>query len=174
MLPIKTEFTMTLTDFRQATYYGLVLRYRRPILFMVGVVGFALLYGILCAAGFFVPNMIVFFIAAAYVIWGLMMLANAERGIQAYMKSPESVLGCRFVVEIEKYSILIQIPERKVKAPFPLKKIFCVFEISSEFLIYVNAEQVYLLPKRTLSADEVKAIRDHFRKNLGERFSSRF
>ncbi len=174
MLPIKTEFTMTLQDFRQATYYGLVLRYRKPILFMAAVIGFAVLYGILCAMGFFVPNMIVFFIAAAYVIWGLMMLANAERGIRAYMKTPDSVLGCRFIVEIEKYSILIQIPDRKVKAPFPLKKLFCVFEISSEFLIYVNAEQVYLLPKRALTANEVVTIREHFRKNLGERFSSRF
>lgn len=174
MLPIKTEFTMTLSDFRQATYYGLVLRYRRPILFMVAVVALAALYGILCAAGFFVPNMIVFFVAAAYVIWGLLMLANAERGIQAYMKQPDSVLGCRFTVEIEKYSILIRIPDRKVRAPFPLKKIFCVFEISSEFLIYVNAEQVYLLPKRTLSPEEIVTIREHFRTSLGSRFSSRF
>ncbi len=174
MLPVKTEYTVGLTDFRQATYYGLVMRYRLPILFMVGVIVFAVLYGILCFTGFTTPNMIVFFIAAAYVIWGLMMLANAERGIQDYIKSPDCVLGCRFIAEIEKYSILFQIPERKVKAPFPLKKIFCVFEISSEFLVYVNAEQVYLLPKRALSAEQIVTVRDHFRKNLGERFSSRF
>ena len=161
-------------DFRQATYYGLVLRYRTPFLFMAGVIGFALLYGILCASGFFAPNMLIFFVAAAYAVWGLMMLANAERGIRAYMNTPESVLGCHFEAEIGKYGVLFLIPERDVKASFPMKKIFCIFEISSEFLVYVNAEQVYLLPKRTLSPEEILTIRAHFRKELGQRFSSRF
>ena len=174
MLPIRTKYTVTLTDFRQATYYGLVLRYRMPFLFMAGVIGFALLYGILCASGFFAPNMLIFFVAAAYAVWGLMMLANAERGIRAYMNTSESVLGCRFEAEIGKYGVLFLIPERKVKASFPMKKIYCIFEISSEFLVYVNAEQVYLLPKRTLSPEEILTIRAHFRKELGQRFSSRF
>ena len=32
MFPIQTDYRITLSDFRKATYYGLVVRYRRALL----------------------------------------------------------------------------------------------------------------------------------------------
>ena len=71
MEKIQTEYTVTVSDFRQASYYGLFLRHRRPLQIMFAVLLAAALYGIGSSLGLGTPNPLVFLIAAAYLVPGL-------------------------------------------------------------------------------------------------------
>lgn len=55
MEKIQTEYTVTVSDFRQASYYGLFLRHRRPLQIMFAVLLAAALYGIGSSLGLGTP-----------------------------------------------------------------------------------------------------------------------
>lgn len=42
------------------------------------------------------------------------------------------------------------------------------------YLLYVNTQEVYLLPKRALTAEQVSGLRALLRETIGERFGTRF
>ena len=84
------------------------------------------------------------------------------------------MVGCDYSALLEQHRIRIQIPARRVDVSFAVEKLACVFELSALFLLYVSAQDVYLLPKRALSDGQTDALRENFRARLGERFSSRF
>ena len=42
------------------------------------------------------------------------------------------------------------------------------------FMLYTTPQNVYLLPKRALEAEEITALREELGSSLGERFFSRF
>lgn len=174
MEKIRAEYEITVGDFRQATYYGLFLRLRRPlqIMFVVLVVG--VLYALGGWMGLGKVNYLVLFLAAAYLIWGLLLFAKTERGILKYIRSPESFVGCRYIVTLESHRLRIQIPERKADVTRQMNQLACVFELSHLFLIYVDGQQVYLLPHRCMTEAQRLALRRNFRERLGERFDSRF
>lgn len=174
MEKIRAEYQVTIGDFRQATYYGLFQRHRRPlqIMFIVLIVG--ILYAVGATMGLGQPNYLVLFLTVAYLIWGLVLVAGAERSISRYIRSPESFVGCTYIATIESHRIRFQIPERKVDVTKQIGQLSCVFELSHLFLIYVDAQQVYLLPCRALTEEERTALRKNFRERLGDRFGSRF
>ena len=78
---IRAEFEVTVSDFRKANYYGMFLRYRTPLRIMFVVLGVAIIYGIAGYLGMGKVNYLVFFLAVAYLIWGLLMFAKTERQI---------------------------------------------------------------------------------------------
>ena len=141
MKKIEASFHTELTDFRRASYYGLFLRHRRALQILFLVLGAALLYYIGARINLGTPNPLVFFLAAAYLVWGLLLFAGAEK---------------------------------KVRESFNLHSLHCCFELASMFLIYTTPQNVYLLPKRALEAEEIEALREELVSSLGERFSSRF
>lgn len=157
-----------------ASYYGLFLRHRRVLQILFIVLGVAVLYAFGAAIKLGTPNPLVFFIAAAYLIWALLLFAGAEKEIRRYMRSPESLIGCRYRMLIESHRLLVEIPERKIKESYNLHNLSCAFELASMFLFYVTPQNVYLLPKRALAAEETEALRAELSACLGERFSSRF
>jgi hypothetical protein len=174
MKKIETSFHTELTDFRRASYYGLFLRHRRALQILFLVLGAAVLYYIGASVNLGTPNPLVFFLAAAYLIWGLLLFAGAEKDIRRYIRSPESLIGCEFRVLIEAHRIRIEIPEKKIRESFNLHSLHCCFELASMFMIYTTPQNVYLLPKRALGPDEIEALRQELTASLGERFSSRF
>lgn len=174
MLPIQVHYQVTLADFRKASYYGLVLRHRKALTIMLIVLGVGILYGIGAAIGLGEANVLVFFLAAAYLIWGILLFSEAERGIRRYLKSPGSLIGCEYAVILEEHRVCIRIPERGVSTSYQLGKLACVFELSSLFLLYTSPQETYLLPKRALTEEQLLAVRQNFRTQLRERFSSRF
>ena len=174
MKKIETTYTPELTDFRRASYYGLFLRHRRALQILFIVLGAAVLYYIGAAINLGTANPLVFFLAAAYLIWGLLLFAGAEKDIRRYIRSPESLIGCEFRVLIEAHRIRIEIPEKKIRESFNLHSLHCCFELSSMFMLYTTPQNVYLLPKRALEAEEVTALREELGSSLGERFFSRF
>lgn len=174
MKKIETSFHTELTDFRRASYYGLFLRHRRALQILFLVLGAALLYYIGARVNLGTPNPLVFFLAAAYLVWGLLLFAGAEKDIRRYIRSPESLIGCEYRVLLEDHRIRIEIPEKKIRESFNLHSLHCCFELASMFLIYTTPQNVYLLPKRALEQDEIEALRQELAASLGERFSSRF
>ena len=174
MPTIDVSYAVTVSDFRKATYYGLFLRHRRPLQIMFLVLGVSVIYGIGGALGFGTVNYLVFFLALAYLIWGLLLFSGAEKSIRQYLASPGATLGCEYFVLIDAHHIRIRVPSHKGDVSFLLKKLACAYEISSLYLFYVNAQEVYLLPKRALTGEQAAALRAHLRATLGDRFASRF
>ena len=159
MQTIHVNYSITVSDFRKATYYGLFLRHRRALQIMFLVLGVSILYAIGGALGLGTVNYLVFFLALAYLIWGIFLFAGAEKGIRQYLASPHSTLGCDYDVTIDAHRIRICIPSHKDDSSFLITKLACVYELSSMYLLYVNTQEVYLLPKRALTAEQVSELR---------------
>ena len=115
MEKIKAEYQITVRDFREATYYGLFLRHRKALRIMCVVVIVGVLYGIAGALGVGTINPLVLFLAAAYLIWGLILFAGAEKGIRAYLRTEDSLIGCTYRMELETHRIRLEVPERDIK-----------------------------------------------------------
>ena len=174
MQAIDVSYTVTVSDFRKATYYGLFLRHRRALQIMFLVLGFSVLYAIGGALGLGTINYLVFFLALAYLIWGLLLFAGAEKGIKRFLASPQATLGCEYLVSIDEHHVRIRVPAKKGDVSILIKKLACAYELSSMYLLYVTTQEVYLLPKRALTAEQTAALRTLLRQTIGERFSSRF
>ena len=159
MQTIHVNYSITVSDFRKATYYGLFLRHRRALQIMFLVLGVSILYAIGGALGLGTVNYLVFFLALAYLIWGIFLFAGAEKGIRQYLASPHNTLGCDYDVTIDAHRIRICIPSHKGDSSFLITKLACVYELSSMYLLYVNTQEVYLLPKRALTAEQVSELR---------------
>lgn len=174
MQTIDLSYTITVSDFRKATYYALFLRHRRALRIMFLVLGVAVAYGVAGAMGAGTVNYLVFFLALGYLIWGLLLFAGAEKGIKRYLTQSGRMLGCRYEVTINDHHIRFRIPEQKSDVSVALKRLACAYEISALFLLYINTQEVYLLPKRALTDEQCAAFRALLRVTLGERFASRF
>lgn len=168
------NYTVSVSDFRQASYYGLFLRHRRPLQIMFLVLIAAALYGIGASLGLGQANPLVFLLAAAYLCWGLLLFAETERGIRQYLRNPDNFLGCGYVATVESHRIQFEIPERNIKVSRRMGELTCVFELSRLFMIYVSAQDLYLLPCRALTEEQRRALRETFRQRLGDKFASRF
>ena len=118
MKKIETSYRPVLKDFRMASYYGLFLRHRRALQILFVVLGVAVLYYIGAVLNLGTANPLVFSLTAAYLIWGLLLFAGAEKDIRRYIKSPDSLLGCEFKLLIEAHRIRIEIPEKKIRESF--------------------------------------------------------
>ncbi len=171
---ISVEYQVTVSDFRQATYFGLFQRHRMALRIMFVVLIVAVLYVLGASIGLGTMNPLVLFIAAAYLIWGLLLFAGAEKGIKQYLRSEGSLIGCSFRAELESHRIRLEIPERKIQVTAQTNQLACVFELSSLFMIYTSMQDVYLLPNRCLTAEQRIALRKNFRERLGNNFGSRF
>lgn len=174
MQEIEIDYTVTLTDFRRASYYGLFLRYKKPLLIMFIVVFGGILYAIAGLSGAGTINYLVLFIAAAYLIWGIVIFSGEEKNIRKYLRSPDHLLGCRYHLIFDKNRIRITVPERGISANYAVSKLACVFEISSMFLVYPTTQETYIIPLRAMSSEQRNEMRSTFRTVLKDRFGSRF
>ena len=175
MNKISVEYQVTVSDFRRATYYGLVNQHRTPLRIMVVVIAVAIVYALLGSllnlGGF---NPLVVFLAAAYLVWGILLFAGAERRIRQYIGQKDCLVGCTYRMELESHRVEVAVPERKIRFSVPVNQLACVIELSGMFLIYHTAQDAYILPNRRLTDGQRADLRANFRKKLGERFASRF
>ena len=174
MEKINVEYQITVSDFRQATYYGLFLRHRTALRIMFVVLAVAVLYAIAGSLGFGTINPLVLFLGAGYLIWGIFLFAGAEKGIRAYLRSEQSMIGQTYRMELDSHRLRVEIPERDIEFSVAVNKLTCVFEFSALFLIYTSLQDVYLLPIRCLNPEQRTALRGNFRQRLGDNFGSRF
>ena len=174
MNTIYANYELTMSDFRKASYFGLFLRHRLPLRIMFIVLLISLLYSIAAAAGFGSANPLVFFIAAGYLGWGLLLFAQTELNILRYIRSPQSLIDSHCSCTVDRSSFHLRISDHAVDVRQPLSQLTCAFELSHLFLFYISAQDVYLLPKRSLKAQEITALRQLLRRKLGVNFGSRF
>ena len=174
MKKIDAQFQLTVGEYRMACYYGLFLRHRRPLQILCIVLAAALLYWLGSVAALGTPNPLVFFLAAAYLIWGLLLFAGAEKDIRRYLRSPDCLLGCSYRVIVESHRLRVEVPERQIRSACNLHNLACCFELAGLFLFYTTPQEVYLLPKRALRSEEVTTLRRELQSCLLERFFSRF
>jgi len=174
MEKIKTSYQVTVSDFRRATYFGLFQRHRRALRIMFVVLAVGILYALGGVIGLGQINPLVLFLAGAYLIWGLLLFAGAEKGVRQYIRHPDSLIGCEYQMELESNRIRVEVPQRKISFATQINKLTCVFETSGMFLIYSSLQDVHILPHRALTPQQRAALRSNFRKQLGDNFGSRF
>ena len=174
MKKIAAEFQLAVGEFRMASYYGLFLRHRSALRILFAVLLVAVVYAIGACAGLGEANPLVFFLAGAYLIWGLLLFAGAEKDIRSYLRRPDSLISCSYRVFVEDRRLRVEIPERKLRESCNLHSLACCFELSALFLFYTTPQNVYLLPKRALTEEETQALRAELAACLKGRFSSRF
>lgn len=174
-MTVHTSYTVTVSDFRRASYFGLFLRHRRPLQILFVVTAGCILYAAGGLLGFGTVNPLVFFLGGAYLIWGLFLLAGAEKQVLQYIKSPDSHIGEPYDLEMDgRGTVVFTLPRRGEQASFRLKDLACAFEMSQLFLLYTSASQTYLLPKRALTEEQQVWLRRALRQALGANFGSRF
>lgn len=174
MEPIRANYEITLSDYRKASYYGLFLRHRRPLRFLFIVLILGVLY---LAAGLLslVPiNPLVFLVLTAFLVWGQLLLTGTERGVKNYLKSPGCLIGCPQEADLTEEMFRIRIPSRGVDVQIDPRALACAYELSALFLLYVNTQEVYLLPVRSFTETQRSHLRVFLRSTLQDRFGTRF
>lgn len=173
MRSIQTNYTITVQDYRNSSYYIAALQHRRALqvlaVFLAG--GLVYLYGLV--AELWAVNYFAAFLIVAYLVWGLVFFARIERSIRKYMLSPECMIGCDFSMLLEDNRLRVQVPAQGIDHSCMVNRLSAVFELSQLFLLFISPQQLYILPKRALETDEIEALRDNFSKRLPERFSTR-
>lgn len=173
MWPIQTEFILSLRHYRMARYYGLLQQYRLAFLITIP----AIFIGTGCLMGqllglfrFSLP----IFVGAACLIWLLLIASRVERGIRVYMKQPDCLLGRRFKVQFQPKLVKIIVEEKKIYVTHALADLAAVFELSGMYMLYVDAQQTYLVSKEAISREDQLRLRNLFQSVLPDRFVSRF
>ena len=171
---ISAEYELLVDDFRKASYYVLFLRKRMPLLLMFLAIAAAVLYAVGCYLLGRDTNALPLLIAAAYAVWGLVLFAQNEKRIRQYIKSDSSMIGANYVLIIERDRLLVKVAEREISFSLRLNKLESAIEMSSMFLLFQNAEDFYILPRRALDSEALRELRARLTTSLKERFVSRF
>lgn len=171
---LELNFDVTVKDFREATYYGLFMQKRNFFRAAVVVIAACFIYVVLAINKVMTMEPIFFFLAGAYLVWVLILLAGAERQIRAYVKSPDNLLGVEYTARFASRLVSFEIPARKFKVSGNLADIPAAFELSNIFLVYATREQTFIIPTRCMSKEEIKELRALLSHGIGDRFYTMF
>lgn len=170
MNKIEVSYPLTVSDYRRASYYGLALRQYKSLRFFIILVGFALV-ALMSALMYGQGEKLAAALCTICVVWLLTLFAGTERDIRRYVKHPDTMIGCEYRITLESHRIQIRVPERKVNWSVKVNDLVAVFEMNGLFLIYISAQEAYILPFRVLTKEQKEALKDTFRRHLGERFN---
>lgn len=170
MNKIEVSYPLTVKDYRQASYYGLALRNNKMVRPLLMMVGFALTSAVTAMLWSEVAKFSAA-LCALCVIWLLTLFAGEERNIRRYIKHPDTMIGCEYHMTLESHRIQIRVPERKINHSVKMNDLAAVFELSGQFMIYISVSDVYILPFRVLSKEQLQELKDTFRRHLGDRFT---
>ena len=87
--------------FRQASLYAMFLRNRNTFRVGIAVVLAVAFYTVLAVQGTFPLSYLPIYIAAAYLVWMLLLLGREEQRVLRYLKSDESLLGTEYVLRFD-------------------------------------------------------------------------
>ena len=170
MNKIEVSYPLTVSDYRRASYYGLAIRQYKSLRFFIILVGFALV-ALMSALLYDQGAKLAAALCVLCIIWLLTIFAGAERDIRRYVKHPETMIGCEYQMTLESHRIQIRVPERKIRWSVKINDLAAVFEMNGLFLIYLSAQDAYILPFRVLTKAQREELKDTFRRHLGERFN---
>ena len=158
--------------FRQASLYAMFLRNRNTFRVGIAVVLAVAFYTVLAVQGTFPLSYLPIYIAAAYLVWMLLLLGREEQRVLRYLKSDESLLGTEYVLRFDAGKLSVEIPEKKLRNTVALAKLASAIEISSVFMLCLSADQLYLVPTAAMTDEQRTALRGLLSSRLGERFYS--
>ena len=98
--------------FRQASLYAMFLRNRNTFRVGIAVVLAVAFYTVLAVQGTFPLSYLPIYIAAAYLVWMLLLLGREEQRVLRYLKSDESLLGTEYVLRFDAGKLSVEIPGR--------------------------------------------------------------
>ena len=171
---IRVTSTITLREYRAAVYFGLVMRMRRSFQAFFLCLALAAAWFLAAKLGVIGYSPILNYIAAAYLVYLLILFARTEREIARYAKSESSLLGVPIEYVFTDTTFTAEIPSRGEKSRFDVNAIAAVFEETPCFLVYLNGQQAYLLTKASMTRETIGDLRVFFSSHLKDRFSSRF
>lgn len=174
MFPFEVEYAVTVKDLRKATYYSTVRENRKSFLLMFIAIGAAVIYAVAVSLGAELSATFLYFIGAAYAVWGLIKFGKAERSIRAYLKSENNLLETTYKTTFSTADIRFTVPSRGLDNKYGYGKIVYAFELYDLMMFYINGEQVYIVPKRAIDKEKQDALRGLLRKKLPGRFLTRF
>ena len=158
--------------FRQASLYAMFLRNRNTFRVGIAVVLAVAFYTVLAVQGTFPLSYLPIYIAAAYLVWMLLLLGREEQRVLRYLKSDESLLGTEYVLRFDAGKLSVEVPEKKLRNTVALAKLASAIEISSVFMLCLTADQLYLVPTAAMTDEQRTALRGLLSSRLGERFYS--
>jgi len=158
--------------FRQASLYAMFLRNRNTFRVGIAIVLAVAFYTVLAVQGTFPLSYLPIYIAAAYLVWMLLLLGREEQRVLRYLKSDESLLGTEYVLRFDAGKLSVEIPEKKLRNTVALAKLASAIEISSVFMLCLSADQLYLVPTAAMTDEQRTALRGLLSSRLGERFYS--
>ena len=95
--------------FRQASLYAMFLRNRNTFRVGIAVVLAVAFYTVLAVQGTFPLSYLPIYIAAAYLVWMLLLLGREEQRVLRYLKSDESLLGTEYVLRFDAGKLSVEI-----------------------------------------------------------------
>lgn len=171
---LELNFKVTVKDFREATYYALFMRKRNFFRAAAVVIAACFIYVVLTVNKALTMEPIFFFLAGGYLVWILFLLAGAERQIRTYVKSPDNLLGVDYTAKFGARMFTFEIPQRKFRATGDLDQLTAAFELTNVFLIYATGAQLFIIPTRDMTKEQIKHLRELLAHGLGERFYTMF
>ena len=173
-MPVRAEFKLYLSDYRKAAYYGMVQRNRTGLRLMLVVIGAFIIYVITTLILKVQMMPVTFFVVGGYAVWVLVLCAGTETKIRRYIKDPETLLGKETVITIDRTQVEVEIPEKDIHSKVAVKDLAFVFELTDLYMLYINNQETYILPKRAVAEKEILLLRELFQKTLSAKFFSRF
>ena len=140
--------------FRQASLYAMFLRNRNTFRVGIAVVLAVAFYTVLAVQGTFPLSYLPIYIAAAYLVWMLLLLGREEQRVLRYLKSDESLLGTEYVLRFDAGKLSVEVPEKKLRNTVALAKLASAIEISSVFMLCLTADQLYLVPTAAMTDEQ--------------------
>lgn len=167
---IRAEYPLQLSDFRKASYYIMFRRNRKA--FRIAFIVLLLFFGYVIIAHIkkYPVYVLPFFIAVAYMFWIILVMGSVERKIRSYAKSPASLLGRKIIMIFGGGRMSVKVPDAKVNYACDVRELAAVFELATLFLIYLDGQNLYILPKSALKEKEISQLQKHFTAELGENF----
>ncbi len=145
-------------DLRAAMYYGVLMRNAAFGRIMLVLLPLALLYffGVTCGLWPDIPA--ISYVVLACGIWVLILLGNAERAIMKHSHSADSLLGVGIDVKIQDNWLFVDIADRNFHFKGKLSELAGAVELKRVVLLYVNAQQTFIIPKRAAGRGVLHAL----------------
>lgn len=170
MNELSITFAPTMRDYHIAVYYAAVHRYKLGFRLLV-VSGFtAIACWISAYMGLMPHSRFMGYIFLGFLMWAIIICAQLENGILKYSKSGDAIIGKEMTLTFTRDKLKISTPYNGKSSVVKLDSLFCGFEISYMFLIYLDGAQSIILPHHATTADERAQVRSILRDNLHDRF----
>ena len=174
MKTMKVRYSVEYQEFTKACIYGVVMRHRKGMRLAAMMMIAALVYSIGAAYGAWSHLPVLYYVAGAYSVWLMILLAGALRGARDYLKTKDCLMGQELLMTLHEDRLQVKFSKQAIQENATYASLYCVVELSRFFLIYISSQQTYILPYRALADGERKELHNRFASVIPDRFNSRY